>query len=40
MEIWNNEQHRWNRELVLKHIPPNRICASCDAYCKRFFALH
>ena len=38
MDIWNNAQHRHNRELALKHIAPNKICASCDAYAKRFFA--
>ncbi|HZO90091.1 MAG TPA: radical SAM protein [Chthonomonadaceae bacterium] len=37
-EIWNNEFFQRNRELAKKHIAPTKTCASCDAFCKSFFA--
>ena len=37
-EIWNNAQFQRNRALALHRTPPNAICASCDAFCKSFFA--
>jgi radical SAM protein with 4Fe4S-binding SPASM domain len=37
-EIWNNERFRRNRTMARAHVPPNDSCASCDSFCKRFFA--
>ena len=37
-EIWNNAQFQRNRALALHRTPPNAICASCDAFCRSFFA--
>ena len=37
-EIWNNTRFQRNRALALHGTPPNAICASCDAFCKSFFA--
>jgi MoaA/NifB/PqqE/SkfB family radical SAM enzyme len=37
-EIWNNQFYQENRELARKHIAPSKTCASCDAFCKSFFA--
>jgi MoaA/NifB/PqqE/SkfB family radical SAM enzyme len=37
-EIWNNERFRTNRALTRQHTPPTAACASCDAFCKSFFA--
>jgi radical SAM protein with 4Fe4S-binding SPASM domain len=37
-QIWNNEFYRKNREMTLKNIAPSKTCASCDAFCKSFFA--
>ena len=36
-EIWNNERFQENRRLARRHAPPTPACASCDAFCKRFF---
>ena len=36
-EIWNNERFQENRWLARRHTPPTPACASCDAFCKRFF---
>jgi MoaA/NifB/PqqE/SkfB family radical SAM enzyme len=37
-EIWNNTLFQQNRELAKQHIAPVPACASCDAFCKRFFS--
>jgi MoaA/NifB/PqqE/SkfB family radical SAM enzyme len=37
-EIWNNEFYQRNRELAKQNIPPTKTCASCDSFCKSFFA--
>ncbi|HZP82793.1 MAG TPA: radical SAM protein [Chthonomonadaceae bacterium] len=37
-EIWNNALFQQNRALAKQHKPPVETCASCDAFCKRFFA--
>lgn len=37
-EVWNGPKFRRNRELALRHIAPNKTCASCDMFCKSFFA--
>lgn len=37
-DIWNNEIFQQNRKLALQHQPPTKTCASCAAYCKRFFS--
>jgi len=36
-EIWNNDLFRRNREMAKRGEPPVSACASCDAFCKRFF---
>jgi len=36
-EIWNNEFYQRNRELAKQGIPPTKICAACDGFCKGFF---
>jgi MoaA/NifB/PqqE/SkfB family radical SAM enzyme len=36
-DIWNNALFQQNREMARKHIAPHKTCASCDAFCKRFF---
>jgi MoaA/NifB/PqqE/SkfB family radical SAM enzyme len=37
-EIWNNDRFRENRALARRQRPPVDVCASCDAFCKSFFA--
>jgi MoaA/NifB/PqqE/SkfB family radical SAM enzyme len=37
-EIWNGEQFRENRSKARRQTPPVEACASCDAFCKSFFA--
>jgi len=37
-EIWNGPKFRKNREMALKNIAPTKTCASCDMFCKSFFA--
>jgi MoaA/NifB/PqqE/SkfB family radical SAM enzyme len=37
-EIWNGPAYQRNRELARDHHPPNKTCASCDMFCKSFFA--
>jgi MoaA/NifB/PqqE/SkfB family radical SAM enzyme len=40
-EIWNGPKIRKNREMAKQGIVPNRVCASCDMFCKSFFgSLH
>jgi MoaA/NifB/PqqE/SkfB family radical SAM enzyme len=36
--IWNNERFQANRALARQNTPPTPACASCDAFCKHFFA--
>jgi MoaA/NifB/PqqE/SkfB family radical SAM enzyme len=36
-EIWNNEQFQMNRALANSHRAPAPVCASCQAFCGRFF---
>lgn len=38
LEIWNGPAFQENRRLALQHVPPNKTCASCDMFCKSFFA--
>lgn len=38
VDIWNGPKFRKNRELTLKHVAPCKTCASCDLFCKSFFA--
>ena len=37
-EIWNNERFQNNRAMARRDMAPTPTCASCDAFCKRFFA--
>lgn len=37
-EIWNGEAYQTNRRLAKEHIAPTSVCASCDRFCKSFFA--
>jgi radical SAM protein with 4Fe4S-binding SPASM domain len=37
-EIWNNERFQTNRWLARTRTAPTPTCASCDAFCKAFFA--
>jgi MoaA/NifB/PqqE/SkfB family radical SAM enzyme len=37
-EIWNSDLFRRNREMAKRGEAPVPACASCDAFCKRFFA--
>jgi radical SAM protein with 4Fe4S-binding SPASM domain len=37
-EIWNNERFQNNRAMARRDVAPTPTCASCDAFCKGFFA--
>jgi MoaA/NifB/PqqE/SkfB family radical SAM enzyme len=37
-EMWNNDRFQKNRALARQGTPPTPTCASCDAFCKGFFA--
>lgn len=37
-EIWNGPKFQKNRMNAKRNLPPNKTCASCDMFCKSFFA--
>ncbi len=37
-DIWNGPDMQYNRAMTMKHLPPNKTCASCDMFSKSFFS--